>query len=206
MERLEGKKIESARSEMVEILKEDGSLVAQKDVVKSVKCAERSKAVVEIVITPQWFIKVLDKKEELLEKANQSSWHPGFMKARLESWVEGLNWDWCISRQRYFGVPFPVWYSKRKGEEGKILLPDKKDLPINPMTDLPKGYTREEVEGEADVMDTWATSSITPQINSHAINDDFSVDLDRHQKLYPADIRPQAHEIIRTWAFYTIVK
>lgn len=206
VERLEGKKIEAARSEMLEILKEAGALVAQKDIVKSVKCAERSKAVVEIVITPQWFIKVLDKKNELLEKANQSSWYPGYMKARLESWIEGLNWDWCISRQRYFGVPFPVWYSKRKGEEGKILLPDKKDLPVNPMVDLPKGYKREEVEGENDVMDTWATSSITPQINSHAINEEFSIDLDRHQKLYPADIRPQAHEIIRTWAFYTIVK
>lgn len=206
VERLEGKKISAAREEMIEILKESGALIAQKEVTKSVKCAERSKAVVEIVITPQWFIKVLDKKEELLEKANQSSWYPGFMKARLESWIEGLNWDWCISRQRYFGVPFPVWYSKRKGEEGKILLPEKKDLPVNPATDLPKGYSRDEVEAENDVMDTWATSSVTPQINSHAINSDFHVDLDRHEKLYPADIRPQAHEIIRTWAFYTIVK
>ena len=206
VERLEGKKIAAAREEMVEILKESGSLMAQKEVVKTVKCAERSKAIVEIVITPQWFIKVLDKKEELLEKANQASWYPKFMKARLEDWIQGLNWDWCISRQRYFGVPFPVWYSKRKGEEGKILIPDQKDLPVNPATDLPKGYSRDEIEAEMDVMDTWATSSITPQINSHAINGDFHVDLDRHEKLYPADIRPQAHEIIRTWAFYTIVK
>jgi len=103
-------------------------------------------------------------------------------------------------------VPFPVWYSKRKGEEGKIIVADRGSLPVNPLVDLPKGYGADEVIPEADVMDTWATSSVTPQINSHSISDKFCVDADRHAKLFPADIRPQAHEIIRTWAFYTIVK
>lgn len=204
--RLEGKKVLDAREEIIQILKENGFLIAQKETIKVVKCAERSKAIVEIIVTPQWFIKVLDKKKELLEKSEECNWHPHFMKARIDNWIKGLNWDWCISRQRYFGVPFPIWYSKRAGEEGKILVADKDQLPINPITSLPKGYSRHEVNAEMDVMDTWATSSVTPQINSHAINDEFAIDKDRHKKLFPADIRPQAHEIIRTWAFYTLVK
>ncbi|MCB2081108.1 MAG: class I tRNA ligase family protein, partial [Rickettsiales bacterium] len=113
---------------------------------------------------------------------------------------------WCISRQRYFGVPFPVWYSKRAGDEGKILVANADQLPVNPLVDLPEGYSREEVEAEADVMDTWATSSVSPQLSSKAINKEHAVDYARHEKLFPADLRPQAHEIIRTWAFYTIVK
>lgn len=206
IERLEGKKVSVAREEMIKILKDNGLLLSQKETIKIVKCAERSKAIVEIIVTPQWFIKVLDKKEELLEKSSECNWSPAFMKARVENWIKGLNWDWCISRQRYFGVPFPIWYSKRKGEEGKILVADIKSLPVDPSNALPAGYTKDEVEPETDVMDTWATSSVTPQINSHAINDRFVIDSKRHEKLFPADIRPQAHEIIRTWAFYTIVK
>jgi len=206
IEKLDGKKISAAREEIIEILRENGLLLVQKETIKMVKCAERSKAIVEIIVTPQWFIKVLDKKEELLQKASECNWNPAFMKTRVENWIKGLNWDWCISRQRYFGVPFPIWYSKRAGEEGKILIADREALPIDPSNTLPAGYSKDEVEPETDVMDTWATSSITPQINSHAINDKFAVDSKRHEKLFPADIRPQAHEIIRTWAFYTIVK
>ncbi|MCH9753853.1 MAG: valine--tRNA ligase [Alphaproteobacteria bacterium] len=206
IERLEGKKVLAAREEIIKILQENELLLAQKETVKIVKCAERSKAIVEIIVTPQWFIKVLDKKKELLEKAAECEWNPSFMKARVDNWINGLNWDWCISRQRYFGVPFPIWYSKRKGEEGKILVADTKSLPIDPANDLPSGYRKDEVEPETDVMDTWATSSVSPQINSHAINEKCAIDYKRHEKLFPADIRSQAHEIIRTWAFYTIVK
>ena len=156
------------------------------------KCAERSKAPVEIISTSQWYVKILDKKEELLEQAQKISWYPEYMKKRLEIWIEGINQDWCISRQRYFGVQFPAWYSKREGEEGKILLPSVEQLPIDPTTDLPSGYTKDEVMPDTDVMDTWATSSITPQINSLAINEEYASDYQRHQKLFPADLRPQA--------------
>ena len=197
---LDGLKVKEARLKIIEMLGD--SLVMQTEITQNVKCAERSGSPLEILVTPQWCIKILDKKQELLEKASECNWHPAYMKTRLENWINGLSWDWCISRQRFFGVPFPVWYSKRPGEEGKILLPSKEDLPIDPMVDLPKGYSKDEVIPDFDVMDTWATSSISPQLNSHSITEAN----DRHQKLFPADLRPQAHEIIRTWAFYTIVK
>jgi valyl-tRNA synthetase len=124
----------------------------------------------------------------------------------MEQWIDGLSWDWCISRQRYFGVPFPIWYSKRAGEEGKVIVASPDQLPVNPLVDLPEGYSKDEIIPEADVMDTWATSSVSPQLNSKAITNEYAVDYKRHQSLFPADLRPQAHEIIRTWAFYTMVK
>ena len=199
-------KFPGARQKILEILKEQEILLAQKPITHAVKCAERSGAPVEYLPTSQWFIKILDQKEQLKEKARACIWRPEYMRIRIEQWIDGLNWDWCISRQRYFGVPFPVWYSKRAGEEGKILVADKDQLPVNPLVDLPKGYTKDEVTPDMDVMDTWATSSVSPQLSSKAINKDFAVDIARHQQLFPADLRPQAHEIIRTWAFYTIVK
>ncbi|MGI2257630.1 valine--tRNA ligase [Candidatus Cardinium hertigii] len=203
---LEGLKVTTAREKIVQILKEQALLVKQTAIHQSVKCAERSGAALEILTTPQWFVRTIEHKAALLAKINQLKWHPTAMQHRLEEWVNGIAWDWCISRQRYFGVPFPVWYSKRPGEEGKILLPRLDELPVDPLHNLPIGYTREEVEPDYDVMDTWATSSISPQLSSHAIHKDFSVDYKRHQQLFPMDLRPQAHEIIRTWAFYTLLK
>ncbi|XWV24541.1 valine tRNA-ligase [Tupanvirus deep ocean] len=196
----------TARKRVISMLNNEKLLLKQTAIKHTVKCAERSKAPIEILVTLQWFIKLLDQKEQLQEKANQCNWHPPHMKHKIDQWINGLDWDWCISRQRYFGIPFPIWYSKREGEEGKILLPKLGDLPVDPLVDLPAGYLREEVDAETDVMDTWATSSVTPQLNSRAINNENAVDLARHQKLFPADLRPQAHEIIRTWAFYTIAK
>ncbi len=205
-EQLQGKKVKAAREIILQLLDEAGVLLKQDAITHAVKCAERSGAPLEILPTHQWFIKVLDQKEQLKEKAAECNWYPHYMKLRIDQWIEGLSWDWCISRQRYFGVPFPVWYSTRAGEEGKILLPEIDQLPVNPLVELPKGYTRDEVEAEQDVMDTWATSSISPQLSSHGISSDISFNDTRHKQLFPADLRPQAHEIIRTWAFYTITK
>ncbi len=199
-------KIKEARDLTIEKLKESQLLVKQDEVVQNVKCAERSGAVLEIIPTNQWYIEVLPYKKQLHEKNDKCNWYPKFMKERLTNWIDGLNQDWCISRQRYFGVPFPVWYSKRKGEEGKILIANVNKLPIDPYIDLPEGYSREEIEPETDIMDTWATSAITPQLSSHGISEDLMLDKDRHNKLFPYDLRPQAHEIIRTWAFGTLVK
>jgi len=204
--KISGLTIVAARKKIISMLSEKKLLQEQIPVIHQVKCAERSGSPMEILVTPQWFIKILDHKKEFLEKANECNWYPKNMKIRMDQWINGLNWDWCISRQRFFGVSFPVWYSKRLGEEGRIIVADEADLPVDPLIDLPRGYDRSEVFAETDVMDTWATSSLTPQINSHGISDHLVLDDDRHQKLFPADLRPQAHEIIRSWAFYTIVK
>lgn len=207
LEELDGKKCRSlGRDKIVELLLASGELKDREDITHPEPCAERSGSPLEYRTTYQWFVKVLDKKADLKEKVDECVWHPEYMKLRAHQWIDGLNWDWCISRQRYFGVPFPVWYSKRAGEEGKIILADPAKLPVNPLVDLPEGYIRDEVTAEADVMDTWATSSVSPQLSSQGITSELAIDSARHKKLFPADLRPQAHEIIRTWAFYTIVK
>jgi valyl-tRNA synthetase len=198
--------IKQYKEKVIEELKAKNLLLKQEKITRAVKCAERSGVPIEILVVPQWFIKILDKKEQLKAKANECNWFPDYMRIRIEQWVDGLQWDWCISRQRFFGVKFPVWYSRRKGEEGKILVAEVDQLPCDPNVDLPRGYSRDEVAAETDIMDTWATSSISPQLSSHGISSEICFDKKRHEKLFPANMRPQAHEIIRTWAFYTIAK
>lgn len=200
---LNGKKANKETRDLIaKMLEEKGAVAREKKkITHVVKTAERSGAPLEIIPTYQWFVKLTDKKEKLKDKINECKWYPEYMKVRAEQWNDSLSWDWCISRQRYFGVPFPIWYSKRAGEEGKILTAHIDDLPVDPLQHVPRGYSKEEVTPDSDVMDTWATSSVSPQLSSH-----YGIDEERHKKLFPADMRPQAHEIIRTWAYYTIAK
>ena len=174
------------------------------------KFYEKGDRPVEILTTRQWFVKLVDKKDKLIEYGHQVKWHPEFMEARYKNWTENLSIDWCVSRQRFFGVSIPVWYplnAQGAVEFEKAIVPSKEQLPIDPMSDVPTGYTEAQrgkaggFIGEADVFDTWFTSSLTPQLGSH-----WELNPARHKKLFPMDLRPQAHEIIRTWAFYTIAK
>ena len=222
---LVGKKVTVARQLILDLLQQEALLVKQEAITHPVKSAERSGAPIEIMLTKQWFIKILDKKDILLQRANEVKWHPKYMKSRLEQWINGLKYDWCISRQRFFGVPFPIWYIMENDEVKDIIIAPQSQLPVDPLLDIPQGYELKtkiasghfivtkndkefEIMAESDVMDTWATSSVSPQISSHAINTEYGLENSavRHQKLFPADLRPQAHEIIRSWAFYTIVK
>ncbi len=200
----------SAKGKAIKLLEEAGLLIPQGEKgelvihkTQMVKCAERSGSAIEIIPTSQWFVKLTDKKEALKKKGAEVNWNPPHMKIRLDQWIDGLKEDWCISRQRFFGVPFPVWYDK----DGKAMYADPSQLPVDPLRDKPKGYENIELTPDVDVMDTWATSSITPYINAKGFGNNSNPESPvPNPKLLPADLRPQAHEIIRTWAFYTIAK
>lgn len=196
-----GMKVREARAQIIEDLKENGYMIKQENISHQVSVHERCGTEMEINLKRQWFIKTLENKDEWLRLGNEINWYPSFMKARYNDWVENLIMDWCISRQKYFGVPIPVWYCKNCGEP---IVADEKDLPVNPLTDKPSHICKcgcTEYEPEVDILDTWATSSITPQINCK-----WNVDDEHFKKLFPMSLRPNAHDIIRTWDFYTIVK
>ncbi len=199
-----GLPIKEARKVIIEDLKASNLLIRQQQITHPVNVHDKCGTELEILKTKQWFIKVLDKKEELISYVDKIKWYPDHMKTRYVHWVENLNWDWCISRQRYFGVPFPVWYCKQCG---KVMLADKESLPVDPLKDKPKNKCScgsSEFTPEKDVMDTWATSSVSPQIITNwKSKGNYDVDF---KKIYPTSLRPQAHDIIRTWAFYTLVK
>ncbi len=193
----EGMKIKEAREQIVQDLQEKKLLRSQEDITHAVNVHERCSTPIEFLKTPQWFVTLLDKKEELLEAADKIKWYPEHMKVRYLHWVENLNWEWCISRQRYYGVPFPVWYTK----DGEIVVADEDQLPVDPFKDRPKGNGQDLVP-EEDVFDTWMISSVSPQIALDWVGDTK----DEMKRMYPMSMRPQAHDIIRTWAFYTITK
>lgn len=197
-----GLTLSKARQQIIQALQEEGLLLGRRSTEQSVRVHERCDTPVEYIIARQWFIRVLDAKKELLERGDQVAWFPEHMQSRYRAWVENLNWDWCISRQRYFGVPFPVWYCR---DCGGVILADEGQLPVDPGDQQPTqpcscGSTA--FVPEEDIMDTWATSSMTPQIVGQWLGDDPTL----YNQVFPFSLRPQAHEIIRTWAFYTIVK
>ncbi|MCX8065655.1 MAG: valine--tRNA ligase [Candidatus Hydrogenedentes bacterium] len=211
-EEIRGLYVGDAKKRIVEIAKNIEGVIdrPEMNIVHPVKYFEKGEKPLEIIPTRQWYTRIIDKKEVLIEQGRKIKWYPEYMYKRYEHWVEGLNQDWCLSRQRFFGVPIPVWYPLNSVGEvifGKPILPDISELPVDPLSDVPKGFSSESRDkpngftGEPDVLDTWATSALTPQIASH-----WFLNLERHKKLFPMDIRPQAHDIIRTWAFYTIVK
>ncbi len=195
---------EHARAAIVRDLEGEGRLLHQKPIKHVVNVHERCGTPIEFLVTKQWFVSYLDLREEFLAKGNEVRWHPEYMKVRYDNWVKGLKWDWCISRQRYFGVPFPVWYC---GDCGHAIVATKEDLPVDPTVDPAPGGGKcpgcdsTNVSGETDVMDTWATSSLTPQIALDWVDGSPTFN-----KIFPMSLRPQAHEIISFWAFNTIVK
>ena len=190
-----------ARKAILKDLDKAGLLKKQEMIVHQIAGHERCGQPIEYLSSSQWFIKITDKKDKLLEMGEEINWRPEYMKHRYREWVENLEWDWCISRQRYFGVPFPIWYCSQCGE---IITAREEELPINPQEDEPTSSCQcgsDEFIPEEDVMDTWATSSTTPLINARWQGDEKT-----EYPIIPMSLRPQAHDIIRTWTFYTIAK
>jgi valyl-tRNA synthetase len=200
-----------ARAAIVDLLRASGDLVGDvRPITHPVKFYEKGDRPLEIVTSRQWFIKTIEFREALLARGRELAWYPPFMQSRYQNWVEGLTGDWCASRQRFFGVPFPLWYpvaADGSVQYGGALVPDEARLPVDPSTDVPDGYRAEQrgqpggFVGDPDVMDTWATSSLTPQIAGG-----WEDDPDLFGRVFPMDLRPQAHEIIRTWLFYTVAR
>jgi valyl-tRNA synthetase len=201
----EGLKIEEARKQIIEDLKEAELLVKQEPITHAVNAHERCGTPIEFIHSKQWFIKYLDLRENFLKIGADLNWFPEHMRNRYDNWVKGLQWDWCISRQISFGIPFPVWYCEDCDE---IILAKEKDLPVDPMEDKPPVDTcptckSKNIIGEKDIINTWATSSLTPTIVK---------ELFKGKKVYenlikkPMDFRPQGHDIISFWLFNTVVK
>jgi valyl-tRNA synthetase len=214
-EKIIGKTSHTAREVLVAELKASGELIGDpKPITHAVKFFEKGDKPLEIVTTRQWYIRNGGRdaalRTKLLSRGSELKWHPEYMKVRYENWVEGLNGDWLISRQRFFGVPLPLWYkldANGNPDYDQIIVPEENQLPIDPQSEVPQGFNESQRNkpngfmGDPDVMDTWATSSLTPQIAAS-----WELDNDLFNRVFPMDLRPQSHEIIRTWLFSTVVR
>jgi len=208
---LEGRTVEEARRAVVELLRHAGDLVGEaRPITHPVSFYERGERPLEIVSSRQWYVRTLALRDRLMMRARELRWHPPHMVHRFEAWVEGLTGDWNISRQRFFGVPFPVWYPVTDDgtvDRERLIVAPVERLPVDPSSDVPDGYLEDQrgvpggFVGDPDIMDTWATSSLTPLIAGG-----WESDADLFARVFPMDLRPQAHEIIRTWLFSTLVR